>query len=353
MPRAPLSGPRYRLLWLDFHGVRVRIEVDDEEVARRVQEDFLFFADALDSLPLKPDFVIRARLAAPDYDALPELTATVHTPRNVCYTQGNVTYLDYFGRALTTYRREEDAIDIESENPHMLHEIVYLTLLSRVGEKLERQGLHRLHALAVGRGGESALFMMDSGGGKTTLGLGFLQGDAGFELVSEDSPLIDRRGGVHPFPLRFGVLPPVPDDIDEEHVYYLERMEFEPKYLISLRAFEGAIGHDTCKPRLLCIGRRRLGRDCVIRRVSRWAGFRALTRHMVVGVGLYQGLEFMLRSSPLELVRSTGVFASRLFAALRLLARVRVHVVELGRDRGRNVDAVVSFLEEQDLGRAS
>jgi hypothetical protein len=336
-------------LWLDFHGVLARVLTDTLEVRDRVAKDFSYFVSDPPGSG-DPAYTVRTRQTEPDWDALPELAARVQTPRNHCYTDGDLTYLDYFGSALAVYDRSRNYLTVESVDTHRLHEITYLSLLSRVGELLERRGLHRLHALAVGRQGETALFMMDSGGGKSTLGLGFLNSSDRYELISEDSPLIDRRGRVHPFPLRFGVLPPLPEGIAEEHIYYLERMEFKPKYLIALSAFDGRIGQGVSRPKYLFIGRRRLGRECVIRRASRWAGFKALTRQMIVGVGLYQGLEFLLRSSPLDLIRGSRVFAGRLVAAVGLLARARVQVVELGRDPDRNVERVIAFLDEQGLG---
>ncbi len=339
-------------VWLDFHGVRSHVRTDSNEVLERVAMDFAYF---LSPAPGDGDdgaqYSVEARYGEPDWDALPELTAQVHTPRNHCYTLGDLTYLDYHGSALGTYDRGRNHLDVVSTNVHRLHEIVYLSILSRVGELLERKGLHRIHALGVSDGTESSLFMMDSGGGKSTLGLGFLEKGTEFTLVSEDSPLIDRRGNVHAFPLRIGVLPPIPEGVADEHVYRIERMEFEPKYLIATTAFGDRVGGGVTRPRNLFIGKRRLGRDCVIRPVGRLVGFKALLRHMVVGVGLYQGLEFLLRSSPLELVRGSMIFLGRLVAAVRLLFRSRVYVLELGRDRERNVDQVLSFLRALGPGK--
>lgn len=355
--RAPLthSAPPLEIpepggtVLLQFYGVLARVETDDAEVLRRVQMDFSYF-QAEPGVEGEAAYTIDARRAEPDWDALPELTAQVQTPRNHCYTQGDLTYLDYHGSALGVYDRSRNHLEVVSESVDRLHEIVYLSILSRVGELLERKGLHRVHALAMGRGDQSALFMMDSGGGKSTLGMAFLQEEPGFQMVSEDSPLVDRKGRVYPFPLRLGVLPPFPEGVEAEHIYRLDRMEFDPKYLISLDAFEGRMGKGTYTPRHLFIGRRRLGQKCVIRSVGRLEGLKALMRHMVVGVGLYQGLEFLLRSSPLDLIRGVRVFLGRGVAALRMLFRSKVHVVELGRDRAHNLETVVAFLNEQAFG---
>ncbi len=333
---------------LDVHGVRARVLCSDPHTLARLADDFSQFHAAAPSNGADVEVVlIRER---PEYDDLPPLRATMHSPRNVCYTEGDVTYIDYFGKALSIYDRSHQRVEIRCERPHLLHEIGYLTLLSRMGERLERNGLHRVHALAVGAGGRSALVLLPSTGGKTTLALHFLQNGSNVRLVSEDSPLIDRAGLVHPFPLRLGVLSETPPPFPEEFVTYVERMEFAPKYLVSLRAFPGAIETAVTRPEWLFVGVRTLGRACRIVPAGRTVGLRALVRDMIVGVGLYQGIEFLLRSSLLDLAGSTSLAVGRTRAALAMLSRVKVFTLELGRDPQLNASVLSSFLADQGLG---
>ena len=242
------------------------------------------------------------------------------------------------GRAMMIYFGE-----FEYELPTM----PVAEILSRVGALLERRGLYRMHALALGINGQAALFMMPPGCGKTTLALELLKRDGGIQLVSDDSPLITRSGMVLPFPLRFGVLGSPPPDLPERFVYYTERMEFDPKYLISTEAFEGVLAHGEFCPELIFLGTRSLATECRIQRVTRFAGLRASIRHMIVGVGLYQGLEFILQTSYLELVRSTCLLISRALATVAALRRARVYVIELGRDPVQNADTIIEFLGEE------
>ena len=336
---------------LSFYGATVTVESADEELQRRVADDFTFFA--VESPTRRDEHLsIRAARLRPDYDALPPLTATVYTPRNVCYSDGSVTYIDYFGRALALWDRERRTLDVSCDDLDLLHEIVYLTILSRVSETLERGGLHRVHAFGLEAGGESALFLMPSGGGKTTLTLGFLRLGPPYRLVSEDSPFVDRKGRVHPFPLRIGVLGTEPPPFPEEHVTFIRRMEFEPKHLVALAAFGDCLARGASTPRFLFVGRRRLGRGCTIRPAGWRAGWKALLEGMVVGVGLYQGVEFLLRTSLLDLFRLSGLVLSRARAARALLARCEVHVVELGRDGAVNVETVRAFLAARGFGAA-
>jgi hypothetical protein len=71
---------------------------------------------------------------------------------------------------------------------------------------------------------------------------------------------------------------------------------------------------------------------------------------MIVGVGLYQGVEFLLQTSIMDLFRYVGLFWSRLLAGLAMLRQSGLFVVELGRNQGNNVAAVLSFLDSQGFG---
>ena len=339
-------------LSLDFHGVRVHVRCPDDEISRRVAKDFSHFAagDAEAQPTAKPDLTINAYRQAPDYASLPPLKASIYSPRNICYTNGQVTFIDYFGRALSIYDRSRQALDIYSDQLHLLHEIIFLTMLSRVCEQLERRRMHRVHALAVELNGQCAMFLMPSGCGKTTLCMEFLKRDVPYRLVSEDSPLISRGGRVLPFPLRFGVLADSIPDVPEEDITFLERMEFEPKYLVSLEAFAESISSGSSVPRMVFIGDRTLAATCRIRKARFGAGFRAFVRHMIVGVGLYQGIEFLLQTSVTDLVTRSGMFASRLLAALAVLRQSKVFALELGRDPEQNASTIISFLDEHRLG---
>lgn len=339
--------------FLNVHGVIARVECADAEIAARLADDFSqFHSTGPAAAPAVELALIREE---PRYEGLPPIRASIHTPRNVCYDAGDLTYIDYFGKALAVYQRSRQRVEVRSTRPQLLHEIGYLTLLSRLSERLERRGLHRVHALAVAKSGRSAIVLLPSTGGKTTLALHFLQSGDGWRLVSEDSPLVDRRGRLYPMPLRLGVMADEPPPFPPQFVTYFERMEFGPKYLVSLRAFPGSIETQVTVPAWVFIGRRTLGKGCRISPVSRRAGFRALTSDMIVGLGLYQGLEFLLRRSTLDLLAHTRLVAGRTRAAIALLRRSRVYEIELGRDTDLNARTLSSFLREAaaDLPQSS
>lgn len=71
---------------------------------------------------------------------------------------------------------------------------------------LRRRGLFFIHAFAAAHTGRAVLIVGGIGAGKTTTGLALL--DAGWQLLSNDSPLLAGSGRVHSYP---GVLAAYPE----------------------------------------------------------------------------------------------------------------------------------------------
>src|SRR5205823_358414 len=116
---------------------------------------------------------------------------------------------------------------------------------------------HRVHALGVSFRERGILLLLPSGGGKSTMALELLR-RPGFRLLGEDTPLVDRRGRLLPFPLRLGVRAGQDPGIPAEHLRTVQRMEFGPKTLIDIDYFADRLG-DAVEPGLILIGERSLG----------------------------------------------------------------------------------------------
>jgi hypothetical protein len=65
---------------------------------------------------------------------------------------------------------------------------------------------------------------------------------------------------------------------------------------------------------------------------------------MVIGVGLYQGMEFILQHGMGDVVHKFGTAAMRGACAAAVLRRVRVWRLVLGRDHERNWDALSALV---------
>ena len=82
------------------------------------------------------------------------------------YDQGNIRFNDYYGKALTIYNYEHELGEIYSNDLHKLHEICYLSILSRVGKKLDMRGYHKVHAFGIVKNGKALMGVMPGKGGK-------------------------------------------------------------------------------------------------------------------------------------------------------------------------------------------
>jgi hypothetical protein len=326
---------------VDVHGLTVEIGGKWPEVVDDLGRDFAWFRGASSG---RPDVKVTVRRGAPDFDSLGDLQSTFVTPRNVVYQDGDTTVVDYFGRAVSVLDRRHGQITIEGEDVHLVHEAAYLFLLSRIGEHLDALGLIRLHALGLSGPSGAIAVMLPSGGGKSTLALQALR-DPDCRLLSEDSPLLDRHGVVHPFPLRIGINPTDADLLPDGDVRRLERMEFHPKLALEVDAFADRIEAEPQRLRDLVIGRRTLGRDARLERLPRRSALGPLLREAVVGVGIYQGMEFVLQRGMVDVFRKTRTAGVRARCAGAALAGARVWRLSIGRDHERNWGAVRELLE--------
>jgi len=327
---------------LEIHGLRVSVGGDWPEVVENLRLDFVWFErPGADGAPV--DVSVQVERRPPDFDRFGEVPATFVTPRNVVYELGDTTVVDYFGRAVSVLDRDSARLTVQGESEHLVHEAAYHYLLSRIGEHLESVGFTRLHALALVGGQGAVAVMLPSGGGKSTLALRALR-DGGPRLLSEDSPLIDRRGRLHPFPLRIGVNATDADKLPSGSVRRLERMEFHPKLALDLEAFADRIEASPQPLRHLVIGRRTLGTEARLERARRAGAIGTLVREAVVGVGIYQGMEFILQKGMRDVFGKAGVGLTRTACCAAGLSRARVWRATFGRDGERNWAALAPLL---------
>lgn len=323
---------------LEAYGLGITVAGDWPEVVEQVRLDFAWF-ERPGPGEGSPEVEITIERRPPDFDALGDSVASFVTPRNVVYQDGTRTIVDYFGRAVSILDRRTGRLVVQGEDDHLVHEAVYHFLLSRMGEHLEGRGLTRLHALAICGGQGAVAVMLPSGGGKSTLALRALRQD-GVRLLSEDSPLIDRQGRAHPFPLRIAVNPTDAATLPEGSVRRMDRMEFHPKMVLDLEAFSDRVESQPQPLRHLVIGRRSLGTHASLEPLPRRSAVTTLVREAIVGVGIYQGMEFVLQQGMRDVAGKLGVAATRAACCSGVLARAKVWQLTVGRDHARNWEAL-------------
>lgn len=323
----------------DVYGLGFRVTSTWAEVAEALALDFAWF----DGAPTSPPVEIEIERCTPDYDALGAGIASFVTPRNTVYSDGSRTVVDYFGRAVSILDRTSARLLIQTLDAHLAHEAAHHFVLSSSGEHLDRLGLPRLHALGLSGAQGAVAVMLPSGGGKSTLALHALR-DPSVKIISDDSPLVDRRGVLHPFPLRIGINETDAASVPAEHVRRIERMEFHPKLLLDLSAFVERIESQPQPLRHLVIGQRSLGRTPALEPLPKWAAVGPLLREAVVGVGLYQGMEFVLQHGARDVLTKVGAASTRALCCAAAVRGAHVWRLTVGRDREANWEALRPLL---------
>lgn len=324
----------------DFYGLTVEVHSAEEELIEEIRRDFAYFLIP----PKKCQVQIDLHLTTPPYDDLPSLSASFFTPRNVCFKGGNKTYIDYFGKGLSIFNRKKQQCTVYGEDIDLVHEICYLFILSISGQYFDKRRIHRIHALAVSKKNRGVLLLLPSRGGKSTIALKLLV-QHGYRLLSDDSPLIDHQGDILPFPLRVGVSPESDHEISQKYIRTIKRMEFDPKTLIDVEAFQDRLG-EKVGSEILIVGERNLGTTSEIVQISRFLAFKALVKYMIVGLGIYQGLEFLLERGSWEVFSKFGLVFSRFRNARTLLCRSHCYKFVMGRDIEKNSNRLIEFIDK-------
>jgi hypothetical protein len=185
------------------------------------------------------------------------------------------------------------------------YEIAFTTLLSVIGEQLDRRGFHRVHALGFERNGEAWLVVLPSGRGKSSLCAKLLN-EPQIKIYSDEMPLI-RDGVVYPFPIRMALKPSDAEALmPESRGRVFKRRLFQEKVLFAF-------------------ARDRIAEPAPVRKLlvkrdedSAWLKkIGVFTMAMVVGLGLAQMAEHMLRLHSISGL--VGIAFSRLSEAVRVL----------------------------------
>ena len=333
-----MQEARSQLAPFDIHGVILRLE-GPPEVLSDVARDLAWFASPGAA---GRGIRIRATLAQVPKGAIPPARARLQLPEAAVFDAGGIRYVDYQGQALAVMDFAREQAELIGPDPERLRELVYLLALSRVGEHLDRRGIHRLHALGVRLGGKTLAVLMPEGGGKTTLALALLAHTPA-TLLSEDTPLATRGGRLLPFPLRLAAREGTDLPFPPRHLRVFRRARHGAKRVVDLEAVADRVAPAAPVDALL-LGLRSSATEPEITALSRVRAFPAVAANLVFGLGLPQVVEFFLRGSAADALGKGGIVASRLLTASALLARARVARFALCPDARLNALALAGWI---------
>ena len=324
---------------LDFYGVRVKVNGPAAALGS-LSLDFSYFSSGgaagggIDIMLSEDE---------PPYGMVPAVKAALSRRDSISYDSGDSRYVDYNGKALGIYDYVNEKGRLFSKDPNLLHEISYLMILSRVGEMLDKKGLHRVHSCAFSLDGMGALFLMPQGGGKTTLYLEAAKRE-GVQLLGDDIPLLSKDMRIFPFPLRVGVADGTKLDIPAGYLGSIKRRRYGKKILIDTKYFAEKLS-SAVELRYIFKGVRESSNNPRIVKSGRFTVFLALLRDCVAGFGLPQMLEYFIRFDIKDLAAKAAIGLSRTVVCLKAVFKAKTYIFIIGKDTVKNADVLAEFLK--------
>lgn len=311
-------------------------------VLEKLREEFHFFLqDELTFAKTTVEVILGAR------PWMPSLVATKILEHVTVYRSGPTQYMDYGGKALTLWDHQEETIRIYSEDPDRLYELAFLSIHSILGQELEKRGLCRVHAVAISLNHQNALIMLPSKGGKSTL-LAELISNPEVRIISDDMPLVDARGSLHPFPSKISLsVKPLEGVLSKLQWTEFKRTHFPPKWTAGLSQLNERIERQShLQPNLIFAGFRLSSGESFIESVPKWKLIKPMFEHMIMGIGLPQVLEMFLNFDLTDIPKLFHHGVLRITAALSLVLKAKCYFIYMGPDISANAKLISDKLNE-------
>jgi hypothetical protein len=327
---------------IDLYGLVIQCKAESPELASELTRPFKYFKTDQGH----PNITVIVHETDPPYETFPSIAASFSTPRNIVYKDKGLKIIDYFGKGVVIQDDSRREYRLYGREKNFLQEVFYLLTLSLLGQFCDRNGMLRVHALAFSYHDRAILLTMPQGGGKSTLALAMLQ-EGKVKYISDDDPLFDRRGRILSFPRPLGISDKgVIKSFPKEYVYHIDRMEFGIKYFIDNDYWKGRLETKPLNDIFLLSGRRILSGTPSIERCSKREILSTLIRDAVIGIGLYQGLEFIINRSTWEVLTKMTTFFKRFYLALKLVRVSKTYRFTLTNNIAQNVCVLKEFVQK-------
>ncbi|PWT97550.1 MAG: hypothetical protein C5B53_07900 [Candidatus Melainabacteria bacterium] len=326
------------------HGVTATVACSNRQILDWFEFDFRHF---IAPPPGKADFSLTVEIKAAPFELMPAMEEVMHARYFACFDHGPTRYINYQNRVLLVYDYAKQEGTLFCDDVTKAYEKAYLTVLSRLGEFLDKRGLHRVHALGISYASSACLFLLPEGGGKSTLGISLLKLPE-VKLFSEDTPFINRNGEVLPFPFRLGIcdgtsVQSIPLGFKREIItqYGVRKTLIDPAY------FTGQIETEKRVNRFLFCGKWVTNQASRIVKTSKLTALGYLIRDCFFGLGLPQVIELFLTQGLGNLSKKGLIAFSRMFACLGLLRRSECYQLLLSKNPDENAKLLASFLDSR------
>ncbi len=309
---------------------------------QKLEQEFHFFVTTEET---HPEIEINLLLEPPP--EMPSMIASKLLENAAVYRLGSRQYVDYFGEALTIWDQTQNNVEIFTTNSDRLYELAFLAIHSLLGQELDRDGIVRLHAVAVSLKNINAIVMLPSKGGKSTL-LKYLIENPEIKIISDDMPLCDTKGRIFPFPskMSLGELPES-GPLSKLEWHEFKRHHYPTKWTASLSQMKDRLDkHPENNLNILVAGHRLSSGQSILSEVPKWKMIKPVIEHMIMGLGLPQIIELFLKFNFTDLFKLPYHAAIRSVCAFHLVRKSKCYYFYMGPDKTYNAQQLLELMYE-------
>lgn len=331
------------MLCLSFYNHNILVKSKESTVLQKLTQEFHFFC--------KEETCSAQTTIELEFDESPELPPMVAKKileNTIIYNLGDLTYLDYFGEALTIRDKKKNLFKIFSKNEERLFELAFLTIHSILGQGLEKKGLCRIHAAAFSLNQMNTILMLPSKGGKSTIIKELISRDDKIKIISDDMPICNFFGRIHSFPskLSFDQVP-VEGPLSKLKWTEFKRHQYPVKWTASLSQLVNNLETSPEKNKNILIAGYRLSNgQSILSPVSKHQMIIPIFEHMIIGRGLPQIVELFLDFSWKDFLKLPFHAFIRLICAANLIINSKCYFFYMGKDIEKNSQTLIELIND-------
>ena len=303
------------------------------KIVQNLKKDFQFF---LSEKMLVRNINLRIHFEKPDTSILLKQMIYSRKDYSVFWSQKKI-FVVYDAGLLAVFDYQKGIADLYSKNFDLLYEISYLFIQSMIGEYLEKKNLFRIHAAGFSFNKKGFLLVGQSGSGKSALSLNLLK-QKDFFFLSDDTPLISFDFMLNPFPIRIGVSKKSLESSFFSKKRIFTRRKWDDKVLFDTSNFKKNIGKTVILKKIFFL--RKTDKNPYISKAGIISSFYLLFKHLVLGLGTPQVLEFVLKPELYENMNKLVIISKKLFLSFRILCSCELSFFYTNKDFSKNISVL-------------
>jgi len=335
------------VFYIESLGISIRIATNSDFVFDNLSKDFSLFLKGPSAVTgFSIDLSVLAGPAP--VERVPPKDASFYALGFICYKVRNINYVVYSNESLLIYDFDKEKGELFGLDEFFIYEKAKVLILSRMGELLDKKGIHRAHAFGISYKGKNLICLLPMEGGKTTTILNLLRAEPGIKVIADDICFIDKRGRLYPFILRVGARgKDLVEGIPQEFVDEIHRPYYGVKYFINPLYFKDRLSGDIQLTHIL-VGIRTFKQETTLEPLAKFRSFNPLFESCIFGRGLPTLFELFIRGDSRLFWQRVMIVLKRTFLCISLLFFTRTYLIKIGRNKDSTAHVILDFLNQWD-----